>query len=475
MRTAPHLVHSIPFVLPLRKGVVERAYVAAGLVIYDVLARIGGSGQHLPVHRQLSKSHAMKLVPALNSRALTGAIQYWDAQVDDARHTLAVLRTAASYGAIATSGVVATALLRDGDRVVGAEVTVTDTGETHEVHAAAVISATGVWTEQFEVATGVSRGLRIAPSKGVHLVVPREAIDSSTALIIRTPKSVLFVLPWGEHWILGTTDTKWSLDVSYPVATSNDISYILSIVNTVLARPLGPSDIESVYVGLRPLIAAPEVGTTEIPREHSIARPAPGLVVISGGKYTTYRVMAKDAVDAMLAHVGLSAAPCRTATIPLVGADHFEDVSESKERLADTYGLDVAVIRRLLGRYGSTTIELLESVKPDAALLRPLSGAPRYLRAEVDYAVTHEGARHLEDVLARRTRLSIESRDRGQSAAEEAANIMARRLGWSPVRIAEEIAAYLRLVAIQVAGERETSEEDSESLLRASFPSTPYP
>ena len=469
MRTAPHLVTPVSFLLPLQNGLLERTYVATGLMIYDALARAGGRGQHLPLHRYLTQRRASELVPALDPLAFTGAIRYWDAQVDDARHSLSVLRTAATYGAVVTSRARATALLRDGDKVCGAEIVTEESGETHQVHAAMVISATGVWTERFSTSMGVADSLRIAPSKGVHLVVPRSAIDSESALIIRTPTSVLFVLPWGEHWIVGTTDTEWSLNIDYPATTATDIDYLLSTLNAMLAQPLSRSDVEAVYVGLRPLIAVAKTHTTDIPREHAIATPEPGLVLIAGGKYTTYRVMAKDAVDAALTQIGIRAPKSQTGSITLVGGDNYRAMIAREHQFATETGLEVGTIRRLLHRYGSSVSELFAFAATKPGSLRPLASADRYLRAEVDYAVTHEDARHLDDVLVRRTRLSIELRDRGVGAASEVAEIMAAHLNWSARQADEEVEAYRALIRAQLTAENESSDTDAEETLRANL------
>lgn len=475
MRTAPHLVHPVPFVLPLRRGLFERAYVAAGLVIYDALARTNRESPQLPFHRQLSRRGAKSLVPALSVTGLSGAIQYWDAQVDDARHTLSLVRTAASFGAVVANRVSVTGLVKRNGRVSGALVRFGDTGEAHEVRATAVVSATGVWTEGFATAMGVTDSLRLAPSKGVHLVVPRQTIDSSTALIVRTSKSVLFVLPWGEHWIVGTTDTAWVLDVNHPAATATDVNYILSELNSVLAHPIRLADIESVFVGLRPLIASPTSETTEIPREHSIASPSPGLVMVAGGKYTTYRVIANEVIDTALALVGLTAPQSHTAAISLVGADRYAALRRATNQLRETSGLGTEDIQRLLGRYGGCTIEVLAQALTDTSLLEPLAQARGYLRVEIAYAVTHEGARHLDDVLMRRTRLSIEARDRGVAAAPEVARIMADQLEWSDEQVATEVASYQTLIAAEIAGEKEPSDALAALQLRANSPSLPYP
>jgi glycerol-3-phosphate dehydrogenase len=310
---------------------------------------------------------------------------------------------------------------------------------------------------------GVSApSLRVRASKGVHLVVPRAAIAagqagdsgvSPTGLILRTPTSVLFVIPWGLHWIIGTTDTPWRLDRDHPAASSADISYLLDQVNRVLARPLTGEDIVGVYAGLRPLLAGEADQTSRLSREHAVVTPVPGLVLVAGGKYTTYRVMAEDAVDAAVA--GLPGVPAsRTAHLPLVGAHRWDAVRASAPRLAGESGLAEDAVSRLLHRHGDRIGEVLDLAAADPELARPLEGAPDYLAAEVVHAVTAEGARHLDDVLTRRTRISIETSHRGVESAAQVAALMAAALGWDEEREAREFAHYLARVEAERESQR---------------------
>jgi glycerol-3-phosphate dehydrogenase len=292
-------------------------------------------------------------------------------------------------------------------------------------------------------------------SKGVHIVVPRAAVDADTGMILRTEKSVLFFIPWGEHWIVGTTDTDFAGDPAEPVATEEDIEYILAAANRVLARPLNRADVIGVYAGLRPLVEAaagngakPNGGkpTTKLSREHVVDTPVPGLASIAGGKFTTYRLMARDVVDAAVADFGREVPGSVTDQVPLLGADGLAAVQPAVGRLAEDYGVPRAAVEHLLGRYGTLAAEVLELVKGDAALGRPLAEGHPYLRAEVAYAVSHEGALHVEDVLMRRTRLFIEAADSGAAVAAEVAALMGRPLGWSRRRRAAETRRYLDLV-----------------------------
>jgi glycerol-3-phosphate dehydrogenase len=448
---APHLVTPLPFLLPLTRPVYQRAYFGAGVALYDLLGAAKRSGRGVPTHRHLSRKATLAAFPGLRPDVVRGAIRYWDAQVDDARHTLAVVRTAAGYGARVLSSARVVGLLRDGDRVVGVRVADLTDGTSFSVRARSVIAATGVWSDDIGEMLGTSApDLKVRASKGVHLVVPRSAIDGAdvegaggtrSGLILRTPTSVLFVIPWGEQWILGTTDTPWKLDRDHPAASSADIAYLLDQVNRVLIRPVTADQILGVYAGLRPLLAGESDETSRLSREHAVVTPVPGLVLVAGGKYTTYRVMAEDAVDAAVAE--FAAVPeSRTARLPLVGAQRWTDVRESAAELAAASGLPEETVARLLRRHGDQVGEVLDLARAEPELARPLDGAPGYLAAEVVHAVRAEGALHLDDVLTRRTRVSIQTSHRGVESAGQVAALMARELGWDEERTAREVRHY---------------------------------
>jgi glycerol-3-phosphate dehydrogenase len=461
-KLAPHLVKPVSFLYPLYKKVVERPYVGAGLVLYDSME---GTRRPVPRHRHLSARGALKRAPALSPDRLAGAMLYYDAQVDDARHTLTVARTAAAHSAVIVTRLSVVGLLRSAERVTGARVRDEESGRVLEVSAEAVVICAGVWTDLVHELAGVQAGYKVRMSKGVHIVVPRAAVDADTGMILRTEKSVLFFIPWGEHWIVGTTDTDFAGDRAEPVATEEDIEYILAAANRVLARPLIRADVIGVYAGLRPLVDAPAGNatkpngtkpngtkpnggkpTTKLSREHVVDTPVPGLASIAGGKFTTYRLMARDVVDAAVADFDREVPGSVTEQVPLLGADGLAAVQPAVGRLAEDYGVPRATVEHLLGRYGTLAAEVLELVKGDVALGRPLAPGHPYLRAEVAYAVSHEGALHVEDVLMRRTRLFIESADSGAAVAADVAALMGRPLGWSRRRRAAETRRYLDLV-----------------------------
>jgi glycerol-3-phosphate dehydrogenase len=516
---APHLVKPLPFLFPLTNRWWERPYIAAGIFLYD---QLGGS-KSVPPQKHLTRAGALRLCPGLKRSSLVGGIRYYDTVVDDARHTMTVARTAAHYGAVVRTSTQVVALLREGDRVTGVKVRDSETGAATDVHGHVVVNATGVWTDEIQALSKQRGRFRVRASKGVHIVVPRDRIVSEVAIILRTEKSVLFVIPWGTHWIIGTTDTDWNLDLAHPAATKLDIDYILGTVNTVLATPLTHDDIDGVYAGLRPLLAGESEETSKLSREHAVAVPAPGLVAIAGGKYTTYRVMAEDAIDAASQYVPTRVAPSITEKVPLMGADGYfalinqtehvgamyrlhpyrvmaEDAIDAASQYVPTrvapsitekvplmgadgyfalinqtehvgamYRLHPYRVRHLLDRYGSLIGEVLAMAEGRPELLGPITEAPVYLKVEAFYAAAAEGALHLEDILARRMRISIEYPHRGVDCAREVAEVVAPVLGWSAEDVDREVNTYIARVDAEVRSQQQPDDESADAL-RAAAP-----
>ncbi|WP_344859214.1 glycerol-3-phosphate dehydrogenase/oxidase [Amycolatopsis ultiminotia] len=464
-KIAPHLVKPVSFLYPLTRRVWERPYTAAGLLMYDTM----GGARSVPGQKHLTRAGALRMVPALKRSALIGGIRYYDAQSDDARHTMTVARTAAHYGAVVRTSTQVVGFLREADRISGVRVRDVEDGRETEIQAGAVINCTGVWTDELQRLSGGRGRFRVRASKGVHIVVPRDRIVSESGMILRTEKSVLFVIPWRNHWIVGTTDTDWNLDLAHPAATKNDIDYLLKHVNKVLATPLTHDDIEGVYAGLRPLLAGESEETSKLSREHAVARVAPGLVAIAGGKYTTYRVMAADAVDAAV--VDLPGRPPSSITdkVPLIGADGYHALVNQADHLAAQHGLHPYRVRHLLDRYGSLVHEVLALADDRPELLKPIESAPDYLGVEVVYAASHEGALHLEDVLARRTRISIEYAHRGVDCAEQVAQLVGEVLGWSAETAQREVEVYQARVEAERDSQSQPTDESADAL-RAAAP-----
>jgi len=452
---APHLVKPLPFLYPLTHRAWERPYVASGLALYDTMS--GASS--VPGQKHLTRAAALRMFPSLRRDALVGAVRYYDAQADDARHTLTVVRSAARYGAVVRASTQAVGFAHESDRVVGVRVRDAEDGREITVDAGVVLNCTGIWTDEIQALSGGRGRFKVRASKGVHVVVSREKITGDTGLILRTETSVLFVIPWKSHWLIGTTDTDWTHDLAHPAATRSDIDYLLERVNAVLVTPLAPDDIEGVYAGLRPLLAGESEETSKLSREHDVARVVPGLVSIAGGKYTTYRVMAADAVDAGAEDLPRLVPPSCTDKVPLLGADGYFAMRNQVDALATEYGLHPYRVLSVLDRYGSMIRDVLEPGLTDAALLSTVPAAPEYLLAEIRYAVTHEGALHLEDVLTRRTRISIEYPHCGVKSAPAVAELMGGLLGWDASTQAREIEQYTARVEAERASQ--TADHDA--------------
>ncbi|MXW60732.1 MAG: glycerol-3-phosphate dehydrogenase/oxidase [Acidimicrobiaceae bacterium] len=468
---SPHLVRTVSFMIPLTRRFWQRIYYGAGVLLYDLLARTGKNP--LPLHRHLGRKAALKLAPGLKRSSLVGAITYQDAQIDDARHTLAIARTACEHGAsIVTSTRVTGLLIEDLDgvaTVVGAKLRDLETNTDYECRAAKVINATGVWLDDIHDMVTPST-LAVRAAKGVHLVVPKDCFDSECGVVLRTDRSVLFLIPWGEHWLIGTTDTEWSFDRAHPAASSADIDYILDHANKALERPLTRADILGVYVGLRPLLD-PSLDdtaggdTAKLSREHAVAEPIPGLVSIAGGKYTTYRVMAADAVNAAVEGLRAFVPPSCTHEVVLLGSGDWQRWSQQADALAKDSALDREVIERLLWRHGNRIVDVLEMTRRDPSLAAQLPGGT-YIAAEVVHAARHEGALHLDDVLARRLRISIEGEQRGNLAAERVASLMAAELGWSDQRRSSEVKHWYERVEAERAANAAPDDSTADSIRR---------
>jgi len=461
-RLAPHLVKPVKFLFPLTKPLIERAYIGAGMALYDLFSYTGGRPPGVPHHRHLSRRQMLRAAPSLRGDAFTGGLTYYDAQVDDARYVSTLARTASFYGAHVASRVRVEGFLKVGERVVGVKAHDLETGERFEVKARQVVNATGVWTDDTQAMVGERGQFKVRASKGIHIVVPRDRFQSTLGLLLRTEKSVLFVIPWGRHWLIGTTDTDWDLDKAHPAATAADIDYLLSTVNEVLAVKLTREDVEGVFAGLRPLLAGESDETSKLSREHIVAHTVPGLVVVAGGKWTTYRIMAKDAIDEAAAALDGKVPASVTEDIALLGAEGYQAAWNKRGKIARAFGVHKVRIEHLLNRYGVLTDELLDLIIARPELQEPLPGADDYIAAEVVYAATHEGALHIEDVLARRTRISIEAWDRGVEAAPVVADLMAAELGWDDERRQWEVEHYLRRVEAERASQEQPDDESSD-------------
>ncbi|MCB1247368.1 MAG: glycerol-3-phosphate dehydrogenase/oxidase, partial [Acidimicrobiia bacterium] len=451
---APHLVWPVPFLYPLRHRVWERAYIGAGITLYEILARIGGN--KLPRQWHLGRSDLTEVFPSMKRDTFIGGIRYYDAGTDDARYTVAVARTAGGLGARILTSARVTDFTRQDDRVNGVRATCLETGRTFSTTARVVVNATGVWTDRVEQLIGDDR-VDVKASKGTHVVIPRERIDARVGFITKTPSSVLFLIPHDRFWHIGTTDTPWSLGLAHPAANKSDIDYVLAQANEIIDPPLTHDDIVGVYAGLRPLVAGNAASTAKLSREHSITHPAPGLVSIAGGKFTTYRVMGEDTIDRAFESIGMSIPPSTTNELALIGAAGYRALKNRTAEVARRYGMGEDDVRRLLHRYGDETTTVLDLAAADPTLARTIPSGD-YLGAEVRFAVEHEGALHLDDVLTRRTRLSIECTDRGVKGSRFVADIMGKTLGWDSATVARELVHYEGRVGAEL--ESQTKPDD---------------
>ena len=444
---APHLVKPVQFLYPLQEKFKERTYVGAGMTLYDALR---GFKRALPWHKHLSQKRISEIAPSLRLDVVTGGYQYFDAKVDDARHTMMIARTAAKYGAQIATRTVCESVVKEGKRVTGVKATDLVTGNEFTIKARVTIMAAGVWTDDLYRSFEIKPGYSVRMSKGAHIVVPGSAIKAETGVIIKTDISVLFIIPWGDKWIVGTTDTDYQADPNTPLATREDVTYIINQANRVLEPKLDRSQIIGVFAGLRPLVSTdPDSPTTDLSREHVVDHPVPGFVTIAGGKYTTYRVMAEDAVDAAVSDLKRIVPESCTETLPVIGAEGYEVLRNKASEFATRLGITVESINHLIDRYGSLFEEVLELAAEDRALVEPIIAGLPYLKAEIVYAASHEGALSVSDVLSRRTRIAFEDIDQGLLVADEVATLIGKELGWSESERERSLSEYRAQMQLQ--------------------------
>jgi len=447
----PHIARPESFVYPLTRSWWERPYVGAGVLLYDLFGLKGGA---VPWQKHFGRRALKAHVPSIDHRRVVGGIQYYDALMDDARHTLAVVRTAAGRGVKVVTRAPVTGFLKaeEDGRVAGVVVRDTLTGQTHRIAARAVINAAGIWADELQQLAGANT-FSVQPAKGVHVLLRPEALQSDTSILARATDSVIIARRWYGYWLVGTTDSPWTGGKSQPVAEAADVDYLLDNLNRYLERKVGRADVLGTFAGLRPLLKS--VGdnadaTSALSRDHAVIAGPPGLTTIVGGKYTTYRRMASDAVDAAVQPLGVATPSC-TATLPLVGAAQWAQVKDSSAQLAQRFGMQPADAARLLQRHGDRVRDLCALADADPALGRPLPGAAQYLAAELVYAVLAEGAQTLVDVLVRRTHLSIELPDGALALAPFVAALVAPYLGWSARQTQAELEAYGALIRVERA------------------------
>ncbi|MES2209220.1 MAG: glycerol-3-phosphate dehydrogenase/oxidase [Chloroflexota bacterium] len=440
LRNAPHLVRLEPFLFPIYGWpLVHQGFYGAGIFLYDLLGSRHGAGfaQHMRPRA------ALEFAPQLRPAGLQAGILYHDGVEDDARFALAVVRSAMRLGAVVATRVRADAPLLDADRAIGVRARDQLTGETFEIRATHVIDATGVWAahpdERFAPVTGAAR---IVPSRGAHIVIRRDRLQARGGMTLRIPGRVVFIIPWPNHWLIGTTDHEDGRALDRPNALDEDVDELLGVVNHRMTLDLSRDDILGTYAGLRPLVGDVGGSTVKASREHKVTTDPSGVVRIGGGKYTTYRVMARDTIDAALGPDEAKSRPSQTADLALVGAASLAELSILAARIGRETGLSEAMARRLVDRHG-TEAEDVVALGRERNLLDLLGSVTEHIEAEVIWAVRRELAGTLDDVLSRRMRLTQELPDRGASIAPRIAALMGAELGWDAGRQTTEVANFL--------------------------------
>ena len=485
LQNAPHLVEPLTLLIPLfgKGGTVDRATARAystALWMYDLAGgwRIGKR------HHRITAQELASHFPTLRTDRLVAGFVYYDAWADDARLTLAVLRTAVlEHAAVAVNYAPVVGLIHDatshltGVRVAPVAEPRSGTRRTEssgtgasadviEVRAKVVVNATGVWADGLHRLDDASSPTSIRPAKGIHLTVPRVKLpcDLATVLPVQEDHRSITVIPWNEHTYLGTTDTDYSGPLDDPRVEPRDITYVLNAVNAAVSSPLRPEDVTASWAGLRPLLAttgargrAPSSRTADLSRRHKVERSASGLITVTGGKLTTYRKMAADTVDAVQHELGSTGVASRTKRLRLRGSEPVNAL-QARE-LADSLGLDAHVLDHLQRRYGGETMAVLGLSIDRPELRARLVDGLAHLEAEVVYAARFEMATCVDDVLSRRTRALLLDARSAAAAAVRTAELLADELGWDSARAREECAAFAGIgqhdlaAAVSLAGQ----------------------
>ncbi len=441
-KIAPRLVRPLPFLYPVYRGQKPAPWkLHAGMMLYDALSLF----RNVQNHRWLSPSEVQRREPLVAGRGLLNAGRYYDAQVNDARLTLTTAKSAHLHGAVMVNHARVTGLMKAGGRIVGARVVDELSGQEIEVRARVVVNATGVWTDDILGLDERGGNPMIRPTKGIHLLIPRARLQSQHAIIFPVPSDGrhIFLIPWGDFALIGTTDTDYQDDLDNPAATLDDVEYLLGAVrHTFPGAQIGHSDVISTFAGLRPLVSAPG-NPSALSREHVILENRSGLITIAGGKLTTHRLMGKQLTDRIQKRLaeefGVQAASeCRTKE-PLEGAQI--------ERLRVS-GADEPVGKYLADTYGSDATWVLAYAEENPSLGEHIVQELPYLMAEPLYGIQHEMALTLCDVLIRRTHVIYEARDGGLGRARAVAELMAPRLGWDEVEVERQVADYAAQVIL---------------------------
>ena len=428
LNNAPHLARRLPLVTPLYKWL-DVPYIFAGLKLYDILAGKQGIGHS----RVIGRREALRRFPMLKAAGLKAGVLYYDGQFNDARMAVTLAITAQTYGAVAANHMEVVDLLKENDRVCGARLRDNIDGEEFTVRAKGVINATGPFVDRIRLMDEPGVEPILKASSGIHIVLDKRFAPPETGLMI--PKTedgrVLFILPWQGQALVGTTDEPAAI-ADHPRPTDEEIAYLLRHVSRYFDLQVTEQDIKAVWSGLRPLVFDPKAAdTAHLARDHIIQVSPSGLLTIAGGKWTTYRKMAQDAVDHAYQTFALGPArPCRTAHLPMVGARNFDP--QGAETLQRQYDLEPDVALHLHHAYGDQALQVAELAR--AGLGSRLHADHPCLEAEVVHAVRHEFAQHAADVLVRRTTLALLDNAAAREAAPRVLELMAAELDWGAER-----------------------------------------
>jgi len=450
LTNAPHLVKLLPFLLPMfGKGGVIPAKIARLLGTAMWGYDITGGFKVGKLHKRVTKSEALEYMPTLPAKNLVSGYLYFDAAADDSRLVVAICRTAAlHHGAVMANRVTVTGLTQGAAGNVNG-VTVAADGDEFTIATNAVVNAAGVWADRVRTLDEGTDPDSMRPAKGVHLTVPHHLVRNTIAAVIPVPKDrrSVFVVPHGEFTYIGTTDTDYDGSIDDPQCTEDDIDYLLSAINANNVNTITRDDIVGTWAGLRPLVKSASSGrTADLSRGHNIHRSPSGVVTITGGKLTTYRHMAADTVDEVVSEVLGARAPqgakrSVTKKLRLRGADGYQSVTAA----ARGYGVTSAVADHLANRFGGEARAVMAMIKDDPTLAEPLVPGLPYVRAEAIFAVRHEMARSVDDVLSRRTRARLYGRADSAAAADAVAELIAPELGWSAAEAAASAAEFRAL------------------------------
>lgn len=463
LRLAPHLVRRVPFVLSVREEAPDTpVLLRIGLTGYDLLAGTLGIGRH----RALSTKRLLKEEPTLRDERLRSGFRYYDAMTDDARLTVTVILSAIRGGAAAVNYAEVAGLEKTGARVSGLHYRDLRGGRQGTVRARAVISATGPWTDQLRAMAERSAVLR--PTKGVHIVVPKERLPTNAIVAFYWEDRRLFAVPYGHHTYVGTTDTDWSGDPGRVEAGPEDVAPLLESVNGNFDVDLSFEDVVGAWAGVRPLLTE-EGSPSGVSRDYEVLDGPPGMYTICGGKLTTFRSMAEHALDLVIEREGArlgAPARCRTTTEPFPGAtgDFRRYQRAATEAVREGWGLPEDIAGRLVDTYGTEHVRILGLAAREPGLFEPLAPGSPVIAAEAVYAADTEMATTLEDFLRRRTDVMLFGGASDIRLPSKAARVMGQALGWNRSETQRQLAAYRQSVSRMMAFRAEPQEPAVEAV-----------